>query len=153
MGVAYNVISAGAVHRYRFAVEALSRYDMVPPAPTQPGRNPSPQELRAVLDDLPGYAVSYAVNPGNWQAEVEATSGFPLFRANTLLCVVEFQGDEALPHLFYFDGGDARLNLLIAERLSRQCGPLYLFPDTGARPLLVTPGLNPADGVKGWQRG
>jgi hypothetical protein len=151
VGVAYNVISAGAVDQYPFAVECLRSYNIVPPSPSSPCTNPSPQQVRTVLDELPGYTIDYFVSPGNWQASVEATAGLPLFRSGTLVSIVDFQGDETRPHLFYFEGGDAKLNIRIVERLSRRCGPLFVFPDTGARPLLVTPGLDPVDAVKVWE--
>jgi hypothetical protein len=122
MGVTYNVISAGVVGQHAFAVESLRYYDIVPPSASEPGRNPSPQQLRAVLDELPGYKADYFVSPGNWQASVEATTGWRLFRSETLISVVDFRGDETMPHLFYFDKGDPRLNILIVERLSRLCG-------------------------------
>ena len=150
MGVAYNIISAGAVHQYPLAVQGLRSFGMAPPPPSDPSRNPSPQELRAVLDELAGYSTSYSLSPGNWQASVEATAGFRLFRRETLISVVGYSVDEAAPHLFYFEG-DARLNILIVERLSRLCGPLFVFPDTGARPVLVTPGLDPRDAIRVWR--
>jgi hypothetical protein len=151
VGVAYNVISTGVVDQYPFAAECLRFYDIVPPSASEPGRNPSPRELRAVLDDLPGYKADYLVSPENWQASVEAITGLRLFRSETSISVVDFRGDETMPHLFYFDKGDLRLNIFIVERLSRLCGPLVIFPDTGARPLLVTPGIDPTDAVKAWE--
>lgn len=150
MGVAYNIISAGAVHQYPFAVQSLRSFGMAPPPPSDPSRNPSPQELRAVLDELAGYTTSYSVSPVNWQASVEAADGFRLFRREILISVVSYSGHEAAPHLFYFEG-DPRLNILLIERLSRLCGPLFVFPDTGARPLLVTPGVDPTDAIKAWE--
>jgi hypothetical protein len=151
VGAAYNVISAGAVHQYPFAVQSLRFHDMTPPPSSGLSSNPSPLELRTVLDDLPGHTTDYFVSPDNWQASVEAVTGLRLFRPSTLITVVDFRGDETMPHLFYFDGGDPKLNVLVAERLSRLCGPLLVFPDTGARPLLVTPGIDPTDAVKVWE--
>lgn len=151
MGAAYNVISAGAVQQYPFAVQSLRFHHMTPPPSSGPSRNPSPLELRTVLDRLPGYATDYFVSPGNWQASVEAATGLRVFRSETLISVVDYSGNEATPHVFYFNDGDPRLNILIVERLSRLCGPLFVFPDTGARPLLVTPGIDPTDAVKVWE--
>jgi hypothetical protein len=151
MGVAYNVISAGSVHQYPFAVECLERFDMDPPASSTSSRNSSPQELRAVLDELSGYRIEYIVSQDNWQALVEATTGLHFFRPNTLVCLVDFHGDETMPQIFYFEKGDPKLNIQIVERLSRVCGPFYIFPDTGAQPLLVTPGMDPIDAIKVWE--
>lgn len=151
MGIAYNVVSARAVHQYSFAMQCLRFHGMVSSVPSAPGRNPSPQQLRTVLDALSGYATDYQVSRDNWQASVNATTGLRLFRPNTLIAVVDYLGDETMPHLFYFGGGDPKLNILIVERLSRLCGPLFVFPDTGAQPLLVTPGIDPLDAVKVWE--
>ena len=123
---------------------------MTPPPSSGLSRNPSPLELRTVLDGLPGYTTDYLVSPGNWQASVEAATGLRVFRSETLISVVDYSGNETAPHVFYFEG-DPRLNILIVERLSRLCGPLFVFPDTGARPLLVTPGIDPTDAVKVWE--
>jgi hypothetical protein len=106
--------------------------------------------LRAVLDELSGYAIEYHVSPTNWQASVAANRGLWLLRASTLATVVHYRGDEAMPHLFYFEG-DAKLSILIAERLSRLCGFLYLFPDTGGQPVLVTPSIEPSEAVRAWE--
>jgi hypothetical protein len=97
VGVSFNVISAGVAQQYPFAVERLEYFDMVPPTPSPSGRNPSPKELRTVLDKLSGYKIEYLVSPDNWQALVEAATGLRLFRPNTLLSVVDFQGDETMP--------------------------------------------------------
>jgi hypothetical protein len=150
MSVAYNVISAESVYQYPFAVDCLESFDMVLPTPSPSSRDPSPQELRAVLDKMPDYRIEYFVTQENWQALVEATTGIRLFRPNSLICVVDFRGDETVPHTFYFEKGDPKLNIHIVERLSRICGPLYIFPDTGTQPLLVTGGMDPKEAVKVW---
>ena len=78
MGVATHVIAAGEVDRYAFAVETLRAHGMEPPAMTEASRNPSPQELRAVLDDLEGYAATYTVSANNWHLvalDLRAPSG------------------------------------------------------------------------------
>jgi hypothetical protein len=84
VGATYYVISASLADQYPWAVDSLRRYDMVPPSPSKPGRNPTPRELRTVLDELSGYTVDYRTGPGNWQADVEANTGFRLFRSTAL---------------------------------------------------------------------
>jgi hypothetical protein len=124
---------------------------MTPPPLSGLSRNPSPLELRTVLAGLPGHTTDYFVSPGDWQASVEAATGLRVFRSETLISVVDYSGNETTPHVFYFDEGDPRLNIPIVERLARLCGPLFVLPDTGARLLLVTPGIDPTDAVKVWE--
>jgi hypothetical protein len=59
VGATYYVISGSLADQYPWAVDSLRRYDMVPPSPSKPGRNPTPRELRTVLDELSGYTVDY----------------------------------------------------------------------------------------------
>jgi hypothetical protein len=151
VGATYYVVSVSMADQYPWAADSLRRYNMGPPSPSEVGRNPTPRELRTVLDELSGYTVDYLVGPGNWQADVDAKTGLRPFRSTTLVSVIDFQGEETTPHLFCFEKGDLTLNILIVERLSRLCGPLFVVPDTGARPLLVTPGIDPKDAVKVWE--
>jgi hypothetical protein len=153
MGATYYVISVSIADQYPWAADALRRYDMVLQPPAEPGRNPTPRDLRAVLDGLSDHTVNYIVGPGNWQADVEAKTGFRLFRPTALVNVIDFQGDETTPHLICFEKGDLRLTILIVERLSRTCGNLLVVPDTGAQPLLVTPGIDPSIAIKVWEIG
>ena len=105
-----------------------------------------------VFDGLSGYKTTYYVSSDDWLADIEATTGLQLFRPNTSVRVVDFQGDETTPHAFFFEKGDEKLNILIVERLSVLCGAFYVFPDTGTQPLLVTPGTDPEQAIKEWQR-
>jgi hypothetical protein len=151
MGATYYVISASFADQYPWAADALRRQDKVPRFSHKPGRNPTPRELRGVLDELTDFTVDYFVSQDNWQADIRANAGVPLLRSTALLNVIDFQGDETMPHLICFEKGDMKLNILIVERLSRICGTLYVIPDTGARPLPVTPGIDPTEAAKLWK--
>ena len=146
----YYLIPTAIADRYPWAMRQLNRYDMERPDTPGAGRNPKPEEVRKVLDHLAGYSVDYFVSEDNWQADIRSRKGIPLFRKNSLLNVIDFNGDESYPHLVCFESGDISLNLLIAERLSRISGPLYMVADTGAQPLIVTPGSDPAALKQHW---
>lgn len=150
MGAAYNVISVGTVREHPFAIECLQSNNMYPAAADRQSRNPTPQELRTVLDALSGYSTEYLVTKTNWQASVEARGGFWLLRSSTLVNVVEYDGEETSPCMVTFEKGNPELIIQIVEQLSRLCGPLFIFSDTGARPLLVRPGVDPAEAIKVW---
>jgi hypothetical protein len=153
MGATYYVISISTADQYPWAADPLQHYDMLPKSPSEPGRNPTPNELREVLDGLQGYTIEYMVSMDNWQAVVEAKKGFPLFRSTALVDVIDFQGDEMEPHVICFEKGDLNLNILLVERLSRKCGTLLIVPDTGAKPFIVSPGMDHQDAIKDWEVG
>jgi hypothetical protein len=121
-----------------------------PNFPTE-GRNLKPEELRELLDALSDYSIDYFINEESWQADIRANKGVPLFRPNSLLNVIDYNGDETCPHLVCLESGDIKLNFMIAERLSKICGPLFLIPDTGTLPLIVQPGSDPDDLMKQWR--
>lgn len=153
MGADYYLIPASIVGQYPWASEILKGHDRDWSNRNGEGRNPTPEELRKVLEELTDYSVVYAVSEDNWQADIRARSGFGLFRQNALLNAVDFNGDQATPHLVCLEGGDLKLNLLIAERISRICGPLFVIPDTGTKPLTVASGADPGQLIKRWQKG
>jgi hypothetical protein len=107
--------------------------------------------LRELLDALSDYSIDYFINEESWQADIRANKGVPLFRPNSLLNVIDYNGDETCPHLVCLESGDIKLNFMIAERLSKICGPLFLIPDTGTLPLIVQPGSDPDDLMKQWR--
>lgn len=153
MGATYYVISISNADQYPWAANTLQHHGMIPPTHSESSRNPTPQELREVLDSLSGYRVEYLVSQNNWQALVEAKKGFPLLRSTTLVDVVDFQGNESIPRIISFEKGDLVLNILIVERLSRICGTLLVLSDTGAKPLVIVPGIDPKDVIKVWKVG
>lgn len=143
MGVDYYLVPTAIADQYPWAIDQLNHHAIEWANISGMGRNPKPYEVREVLDDLSEYAISYSVTENNWQADIRAKKGIPLLHANSLLNAVDYKGDESMPHLFCLEKGDLRLNLSIAEHLSRICGPIFLIPDTGAQPILVTPASDP----------
>jgi len=111
--------------------------ESVPEADAAP-RNPTPREIRAVCDALPGQRVHYSFKFGAfWQAVVEGAAD-PEQEPWTLLNIAEFSGSEDEPHPISFDKGWPSLILEIVRRLSVSCGPLAVIPDTGEAPIAVT---------------
>lgn len=147
----YYLIPTAISDQYPWAMSQLALYDMAQSDVNDVGRNPKPEEVRELLDLLVDFSVDFFVSEDSWQADIRASKGIPLFRRASLLNVVDFNGDESRPHLFCLESGDLHLNILIAERLSRICGPLFFIPDTGAKPLLVKPGSDPAELKQHWE--
>lgn len=111
----------------------LAQTEVPLPAEIPPGRYPAPEEIRAVLEAIPGIRTSYRETPVVWQVSV--TSRRDVSWAS--LSVRQYQGDPSLPQPFYFDGGWDETIMLVTTHLARHCGPLVLLHDSGAPPQVV----------------
>ena len=110
----------------------LRQHGIVLPQPWPAHRYPSPAEIRAVLDPLPGYVVEYSVGPGRWDARIATAD-----RQRTAIWVRNFSGDAMAPHEFFFHKGSEALNMQILEQLAPICGPLVLVSDAAGLPMVV----------------
>jgi hypothetical protein len=104
-----------------------------------PSRWPTPNELRAVLDSLVGYSVSYRTNSdGGWDVEiVDAELGYngwfaTIWTKNTT--------DKDKPNEFSFHKPNPEMALMILEKLSHVCGHFVLIQDSSMIPVIVAPG-------------
>lgn len=50
-----------------------------------------------------------------------------------------------------FEKGDPHLNIRVLERITQRAGPLVMIPDTGERPVIVTPGSTADDVLAEWE--
>jgi hypothetical protein len=103
------------------------------PGEIPPGHYPAPDEIKSVLDALPGIRVAYQVSTSAWQATV--TSRKDVSWAS--LVVQDYGGDPDIPSPFYFEGGWDEMITLVTSRLAKICGPLVLLHDSGAPPQVV----------------
>jgi hypothetical protein len=101
-----------------------------------PGRFPSPRELRAVLDGLDNTSVTYNIGESRWSADVLMDEG-DVVLSDAHVMVVGYKGDEDAPLRFFFEKGVPSLNLRILYRISLTCGPLLLLPQFKS-PILVS---------------
>jgi hypothetical protein len=131
MGNAYQV----ALPTYETLAELASKGYRVQPVP-EPGRFPSPREIRTVLDVMDNASVTYNVGEGRWSADVLVDEG-DVVLPDAHLMVVGYKGDENTPLRFFFEKGVPSLNLRILYRISEICGPLLLLPQFEA-PILVS---------------
>src|SRR5215468_75725 len=100
MGVLYAVVPVND----EMADYLRETGESVPAAHEMP-RNPTPREIRAVCNALPGQRVRYRFKPGaHWQAVVEGAAD-PEQEPWTLLNISEFSGSEDEPHPISFDKG------------------------------------------------
>jgi hypothetical protein len=110
------------------------------PEASIPSRNPTPLELRAVAADLTDLKVNVYSPPGHaWQIMIGGVNA-PDNEPWTLLNVTAFNGDEGVPHAIWFEKGWPSLILRVVHALSVRCGPLAVVPDTGCKPIVVSPG-------------
>jgi len=102
-------------------------------------RWPTPNELRAALESLGGYSVSYRDDgDGGWDAEiVDAERGYDGWSAT--IWPKDIANPDA-PHEFSFHKPKLELAVLILEKLSHVCGPFVIVDDASITPVVVTPG-------------
>ena len=149
MGVICVVIPVLGQHRDEIETW-LSSLDVA--CPEGVGRYPSLQELRAVLDHLDGYTVSYSTDralPGHWYADIvqaDQEDGDWAY-----IVVNDYTGDETATAEFWFERGAPRVMLRILQQLASVCGPLMLVPDSGALPVVVTPDLDLGQSLLVWE--
>jgi len=112
--------------------------------PDQGGRWPTAGELRETLAGLPGREVTFRDRPdGGWDADVADADPDGLGWTATVW-VEPPPPDPTFHHPFSFgDGPSPPLVVLIAEALSRFCGPLALYDPDANRPVLIVPGADP----------
>jgi hypothetical protein len=112
-------------------------------------RNPSPNELRRVLESLPGWRSDIHPGPGRWQASVEDPSDPHAYGA--LIDVRDYRGDADSPHGFVFSRADPELAMQITERLTHTCGPLLFFCDSGGPDVLISAGTDVGKAFALWE--
>ena len=103
------------------------------PEATPPGRYPAPEEIRAVIDALPGTRAEYHLSRTTWQVTVTSRKDV----AWASLAVQDYCGDPTQAHRVYIEGGWEEIIGLVCGRLARFCGPLVLLPDSGAPPQII----------------
>jgi len=103
------------------------------PAMVPPGRYPTPCEIQAVIEGIPGIRADYVISDGVWQ--VTAFSLTDVLWA--VLGISDYSGDPEAPHRFSFLAGWDEMILLITAHLAKRCGPFVLLHDSGAPPQVV----------------
>ena len=151
MGIQYYIVPLGSYGgRSDALASSLEAFGITIAVDQSPSRYPTPREIRAVLDQLDGYAVTYHVDAYTWWADVTDAVD-PQHARWTSLIVQDFEGVEDEPHEFYFAKGWEDLIIQIVEKLSRVCGPLVLIDDINWMPLLITPETDVGSALIKWQ--
>ena len=144
MGVLYSVIPFDhEIQNY------LKEENLFIPENADTGRNPTVEEIRVVLESLTDYKAEYN-EPGaggTWQAFVESKSDPD--REWTLLNMIDYV-DNKTPTSIYFEKGWVELIAKILAGLSKTCGTLVLWPDTGDPPLIITPEIELDEALSQW---
>lgn len=150
MGVLYNVFPLSPD-----IVEWLDANQIAHPQAIGETRNPTPGELRKVLQSLTGIHIEYDVrleydlsaNIGTYGAFIttDDTGETPWTQVN----VSDYAGEHQ-PHHIWFDKGWPSLILRILIKLTALTGPLLLVPDTRERPVVVTSTDTVVDLLQQW---
>lgn len=114
-------------------------------------RDPNISEIRETLDSLEGFSVEYTDNGigSPWQAMItsidDADSG------GWTLMNISSCAEPEQPQEIWFEKGHPELIVEILSRLSLRCGTFVAIPDTGCRPLVISPGDDPHKLCARWE--
>ena len=103
------------------------------PEELPPGCDPTPAEMRSMLENMPGLRVACRVTETTWQASVTSRKDVSW----SSLRFRDYTGNLDERQKFCFEAGWDELILLIAVRMAGRCGPLVLLHDSGAPPQVV----------------
>ncbi len=131
--VLYTVVTLSECMQDPSTLAWLMQTDVPLPGEIPPGRYPAPEEIRMVLEAIPGIRTSYRVTPAIWQVSIISRRDVSW----ASLAVRDYHGDPAAPQAFYFDGGWDEMIILVTSHLAKRCGPLVLLHDSGAPPQVV----------------
>jgi hypothetical protein len=145
MGVIYSVFPVNNEVK-----EWLKRQDIQIPAEPFESRNATPDEVVRALKSIDGITVDYTVPTigGTWQADITSLPD-PSKGAWTLINMDNYEGNLVSREM-WFEKGWPDLIILILKNVSSFTGPLMLLPDTGDRPLVVTPECNINEMLEMW---
>lgn len=114
----------------------------IPIADSSDGRLPTDDEVRAVLDRLPGYSLEFREEPEEFVVDV---SSLPDPSSGPWACLAfpKPSTDPSRDRCLTFRTGWPEVIVTITYELSKRSGPLLLIPDTGDDLLLVHAGADP----------
>ena len=139
----------------RVADDLAASEGFAPPPGLGLGRNPTVEEIRAVLDALTDYEVEYGGpgwQGGDWGEAALWPRGPREGRPVLVLDLLKARPEE-VGRSFYFPrprAGADELVLDILIRLARVCGPQVLFCDTGGPSLVIGPDTDPEQALLAW---
>jgi hypothetical protein len=119
-------------------------------------RFPTLRELMSVAEQLDGYTVTMALSNAANTVDIEVVDRRGYHAGWSTTVWASKLDDKSRPPedgdtvQFNFHKGSPELAVVIAEKLTRFCGPLVLVQDLDASPLLVTMGIDPQRAVEKW---
>ena len=146
MGVIYCIfpLDAGIADYLRELGVAVPTHD-------DPTRNPTPREVREVCNALTDCSVELFSRPDHaWQMNIGGRRD-PEQEPWTVLHVPDFNGREDDPHSIWFEKGWPCLIMRIVNGLTRKCGPLVIWPDTGEAPVAVSSDESIEESLQSWE--
>ncbi len=129
----YDVVSLSECMGDPATVAWLAQADVTLPGTIPLGRYPSPEEIRTLMDAIPGIRVDYLICDSAWEMTVRSRQDV----AWAILAVRDYCGLAEEPHHFYFRAGWDEMIELVTVQLAKRCGPFVLLPDSGAVPKIV----------------
>lgn len=131
--ILYDVVTLNDCMQDPATLAWLAHLDLPLPGTAPPGRYPTPEEIKASLESIPGLKIFYSISINAWEAGI--VSRKDITWAN--LAVKDFDGDPDNTHHFCFTAGWDEIITIVASHLVKKCGPLVLLPDSGDLPQLI----------------
>lgn len=131
--ILYDVVTLNDCMQDPATLAWLAHLDLPLPGTAPPGRYPTPEEIKASLESIPGLKIFYSISINAWEAGIVTRKDITW--AN--LAVKDFDGDPDNTHHFCFTAGWDEIITIVASHLVKKCGPLVLLPDSGDLPQLI----------------
>src|SRR5262249_51034328 len=115
-------------------------------------RNPSLKEIRAACQSLPGLRAEFrsSRNGKSQYADLRGPDGLGNEDTWTELSVLGCDGRDDQPLSLGFSKGWPSLILAVVRELTKVCGPLVVYPDTGDAPVVVEAGSSVGALLASW---
>lgn len=129
----YDVVTLNACMQDPATLAWMIQADVGLPGAIPPGRYPTPEEIRTVIDAISGIRVDYLISETVWEVTVRSRKDVSW----ATLALRDYRGRDNTAHQFFFKAGWDELIELVTMHLARICGPYVLLPDSGAAPKVI----------------
>ncbi len=123
------------------SVAELAPFGVSHPVPPAVPRSPTPRQVLAAVVGMPGFEATVRRRADKQLIRIDlsppGTGNTRPAGAGTEISLFDVAGDES-PCQVTFRGGTDAIVASVAERIAAQCGPVVVWPASGADPFVST---------------